>query len=79
MNLVSNYFEKNILSEYSKNQLYSINNVVEITDQNRCILFGPPCIIPNLGFVNNTRQLMQYLDFIDNIFIISTGQSQAYD
>ena len=30
--------------QYSKNQWYLIKNVVEITDQNRCILFGPPCI-----------------------------------
>ena len=44
MNLVSNYLEKNILSNTVKNQRYSINNVVEITDQNRCILFGPPRI-----------------------------------
>ena len=29
----------------AKNQWYSIKNAVEITDQNRCILFGPPCIM----------------------------------
>ena len=46
MNLVSNYLEKNILSNtVKKNQWHLINDVVEITDQNRCILFGPPCII----------------------------------
>ena len=44
MNLVSNYLEKNILSNTVKNQWHSIKNVVEITDHNGCILFGPPCI-----------------------------------
>ena len=44
MNLVSNYLENNILSNTVKNQWYSIKNVVDIPDQNRCILFGPPRI-----------------------------------
>ena len=44
MNLVSNYLEKNILSNTVKNQWHLLKNVVEITDQNRCILFGPPWI-----------------------------------
>ena len=44
MNLVSNYLKKKNSIQYSKNQWYSIKNVVEITDQNRCILFGPPRI-----------------------------------
>ena len=30
--------------QYSKRQWYSIKNVVEIPDENRCILFGPPRI-----------------------------------
>ena len=36
--------------QYSKNQRYSINNVVEITDQNRCILFGPAQVYLRLVF-----------------------------
>ena len=51
MNLVSNYLEKNI--QYSKYQWYLIKNVVEITDQNRCILFGPPRItVPRNGHIH---------------------------
>ena len=44
MNLVSNYLEKNILSNTAKINVFT-QNVVEITDQNRCILFGPPRIL----------------------------------
>ena len=33
-------------------QWYSINNVVEITDQNRCILFGPPRIKQIIFFLH---------------------------
>ena len=39
--------------QYSKNQWHSIKNVVEITDQSRCILFGPPCIVPRGGSLSH--------------------------
>ena len=42
-----NLLGKEYSIQYSKNQWHSIKNVVEITDQSRCNLFGPPCIKTN--------------------------------
>ena len=47
MKLVSNYLEKNILSDTVKINSNQSSDVVEITDQIRCILFGQPRIARN--------------------------------
>ena len=55
MNLLSNYLDKNIISNTAKIngiQIIQIKNVVEIRDQNRCILFGPPRIAVILGVIS---------------------------
>ena len=72
MNLVSNYLEKNILSNTAKiQQCYSIKNVVEITDQNRCILSGPPCIVSIYSSVLNTLFMFQSITVLS--FSSETG------
>ena len=51
--------------QYSKNQWHSIKNVVEITDQSRCILFGPPCIyIVNQYLYARKKEYNCLLDYV---------------
>ena len=61
--------------QYSKNKWYSIKNLVEITDQNRCILSGPPCItlrnweIPqNLNFIPSYRTQSYFFKIVKLIY-----------
>ena len=52
MVMVSFCWKINFLPSKIKKQIRFIDEVLEINDQSRCILSGPPCIRPLLNYEN---------------------------